>query len=71
MIFTYEYEYILKINNVIYKMPYSLITGPLRARHHSRYCWLDLLIISCHWHLSFLRPENIRKPLVFLCFQGI
>ena len=26
--------------------------------------------ISCHWSL-LIPPENIRKPLVFWCFQGV
>ena len=28
------------------------------------------LPISCHWSLS-IRPENIRKPEAFQCFQGV
>ena len=28
------------------------------------------LLLSCNWSL-FILPENIRKPLGFLCFQGV
>ena len=33
------------------------------------HCFLLVQPISCYWFLS-LQHENIRKPEVFLCFQG-
>ena len=34
------------------------------------HCFLLVQPISCYWFLS-LQHENIRKPEVFLCFQGV
>ena len=31
---------------------------------------IELLTYLCHWPLS-IPPENIRKFMVFLCFQGV
>ena len=37
---------------------------------HSPDIFSDNFRYSCHWSL-FIPPENIRKPLVFLCFQEV
>ena len=42
-----------------------------KEHFHINYdCWLACSPISCQWSLS-TPPENIRKPLVFWCFQEV